>query len=344
MCLIIIKDGTENPKKEIIQNAADDNPDGLGILWLDTWEVEKCDSEDYKKLIGTSRDYIAHFRYATVGKVNKENTHPYPIDEDSVLFQNGTNKNLGNKKRSDTDHLANILRHIPEKLWADVLGITTSRYVTANLKEKNYTVHNIHKWIKDDAGNWYSKMYDARSYSYTKTSYSKSRSNLRLRRKNTNGSYNGTTSGSEQSSKSYLDYVDSYKEQHDSHGDGFIENDFLAVYGVLARGGHGHKLLSGCRLVGKGKTIQSYPIEEGLKNPYIVNSPGSGDGAIEVDIVSVPHESIMSVIDDYMGAPYIFRRRKVTVSLENGRLFPVWMFMLEEEDIEVSQLYNEAII
>ena len=72
------------------------NPDGLGIVWLDTFEVTYHNSKEYKKLL-TDRPYIAHFRYATVGKVNKANTHPFICgkQEDELLMMNGTIKGLG---------------------------------------------------------------------------------------------------------------------------------------------------------------------------------------------------------------------------------------------------------
>lgn len=89
MCVIIIKDNNKIINEATLLASATINEDGLGILWLDTYEVEKVPSLEYNKLI-TKRPFIAHFRYATVGKINLSNCHPFNINEDNLLFQNGT--------------------------------------------------------------------------------------------------------------------------------------------------------------------------------------------------------------------------------------------------------------
>ena len=76
MCVIIIKQKDKRIKKETLKTSAKINPHGLGIVWLDTFEVTYHKSNEYAVLY-TERPFIAHFRYATIGKVNKENTHPF---------------------------------------------------------------------------------------------------------------------------------------------------------------------------------------------------------------------------------------------------------------------------
>tara|TARA_R100000742_G_C4277412_1_gene99255 strand:+ start:1116 stop:2111 length:996 start_codon:yes stop_codon:yes gene_type:complete len=146
MCIIIIKNNKKLIKTETLLTSAIKNPDGLGILWLDTWNVTYHDSKDYMEL-KTQRPYIAHFRYATVGKVCRANCHPFNIDDDNILFQNGTVYGLGNKKKTDTQHMAEILSDLPRKRWRSVLEMNDSRFVTANLKKKSFTVYNKEDWI-----------------------------------------------------------------------------------------------------------------------------------------------------------------------------------------------------
>ncbi|QDP56274.1 MAG: putative gamma-glutamylcyclotransferase [Prokaryotic dsDNA virus sp.] len=145
MCIIIIKNNKKLIKTETLMASALKNQDGLGILWLDKWEVTFHDSADYMQL-KTTRPFIAHFRYATVGEVSKANCHPFDINEDEILFQNGTVYGLGNKKKTDTQHMAEILADLPRKRWKSVLEMNDSRFVTANLKKKTFQVYNKQDW------------------------------------------------------------------------------------------------------------------------------------------------------------------------------------------------------
>ena len=155
MCIIIIKDNKKQIKTETLIASSVKNPDGLGVLWLDKWNVTYHDSTDYM-ILKTKRPYIAHFRYATIGEVSKANCHPFDINKDNILFQNGTVYGLGNKKKTDTQHLAEILSDVPTNRWREVLEMNDSRFVTANLKTKKYTLYNKSDWTKvNDI--WYSK-------------------------------------------------------------------------------------------------------------------------------------------------------------------------------------------
>ena len=156
MCVIIIKDNNKIINEATLLASATINEDGLGILWLDTYEVEKVPSLEYNKLI-TKRPFIAHFRYATVGKINLSNCHPFNINEDNLLFQNGTVPGLGGKIMTDTEHLANILSGTSKRYWRAVLEMTNCRYVVANTKKRKYNVYNQKLWHVDDDGILYSK-------------------------------------------------------------------------------------------------------------------------------------------------------------------------------------------
>ena len=156
MCVIIIKDNNKTIDHATLVASSIINPDGLGILWLDTYEVEKIPSEHYN-VLSTKRPFIAHFRYATVGKVNLKNCHPFNINEDNILFQNGTVRGLGNSVKTDTQHLAEILKTCSSKNWRGVLEMTDCRYVVANVKKKKYSLFNKKLWHTDEDGILYSK-------------------------------------------------------------------------------------------------------------------------------------------------------------------------------------------
>ena len=78
MCIIIVKDNNKLISNDTLIASATINQHGLGVLWLDSYKVTYHDSKDYM-LLKTKRPYIAHFRYATVGKISVENCHPFKI-------------------------------------------------------------------------------------------------------------------------------------------------------------------------------------------------------------------------------------------------------------------------
>ena len=95
---------------DILKNSARINPHGLGIVWLDTYEVSYHTSREYR-LLKSTRPFIAHFTYATIGKIGRENTHPFVCGDntDELLMMNGTIKRLGNSQMCDSKVLANAL-------------------------------------------------------------------------------------------------------------------------------------------------------------------------------------------------------------------------------------------
>ena len=155
MCILIVKDSNKVISNDILVASAHINQHGLGVLWLDNWRVTYHESNDYV-VLDTDRPFIAHFRYATIGKISRENCHPFNINDDEILFQNGTVHNLGNKDKTDTQHMAELLKDIPKDRWCEVLEMTECRFVTANLKERTYELYNEYDWIEHD-GISYSK-------------------------------------------------------------------------------------------------------------------------------------------------------------------------------------------
>lgn len=157
MCVIIIKQKGHQVSQEIAKTSARINPHGLGITWLDTFEVTYHKSADYK-VLDTDRPFIAHFRYATVGAIGRENTHPFVCgkNKNEYLMMNGTIKGLGNLKQSDSKVLANNLGNIPRQNWKTELSKYDCRFVTINVYSKSFQIYNREDWIQKD-GVWYSK-------------------------------------------------------------------------------------------------------------------------------------------------------------------------------------------
>ena len=157
MCVIIIKDNDQKISKDIIRSSARINPDGLGVVWLDDYSVEYFKSTQHY-VLNTNRPFIAHFRYATMGKVCKENTHPFVCGEntDELLMMNGTIKELGDVDTCDTKVLAEILGNNPRHTWKGMLSKHFCRFVTINTRRKTYEIYNDDLWTEHE-GALYSK-------------------------------------------------------------------------------------------------------------------------------------------------------------------------------------------
>lgn len=92
MCIVAIKPiGIKLPKKNILENCFINNPDGCGYMFVRNGKVKirkgflKFDEffSDYKKQNLSRNDVVVfHFRIATSGDTNKNNTHPFPISND----------------------------------------------------------------------------------------------------------------------------------------------------------------------------------------------------------------------------------------------------------------------
>jgi len=157
MCVIIIKQAGKHVPKEVAKTSARINPHGLGVIWLDTFEVTYHKSAEYK-VLDTKRPFIAHFRYATIGAVNKENTHPFRCgnNKNEWLMMNGTIRALGNHKKSDSKVLAENLGSVPRHKWKKELEQYECRFVTINTHSRTYQMYNKELWVQRD-GVWYSK-------------------------------------------------------------------------------------------------------------------------------------------------------------------------------------------
>ena len=156
MCVIIIKQQGKNVSNEIAKTSARINPHGLGIIWLDTFEITYHKSKDYK-ILDTDRPFIAHFRYATVGVIGKENTHPFMCGNNrhEWLMMNGTINGLGNAQVCDSKVLAISLGQMDRSAWKDELSKYDCRFVTVNVRNRTFQIYNKDNWFQKD-GVWYS--------------------------------------------------------------------------------------------------------------------------------------------------------------------------------------------
>ena len=185
MCLIISKEEGSDISREFIENVRKKNPHGWGILYHNRAGEAKVAKgldmesfwEKYSQFVKYDAECIIHFRYATKGKVNKANAHPYKVlggDKPIYLMHNGTISIEGAQKGgkySDTrvfirDVLTPMLGHIkdPHKfirtkhfdfLMESVAGDNNSRFVLFDHEGSLF----YGGWHKTTKGVWVSNTY-----------------------------------------------------------------------------------------------------------------------------------------------------------------------------------------
>lgn len=157
MCIIIIKQKNNVMSRDTAEVSSRINPHGLGVVWLDTFEVSYHNSNEYEILL-TTRPFIAHFRFATVGKVGLSNTHPFVCgdNKDELLMQNGTIYGLGTEDMCDSKMLANSLGSIKRDEWKFELEQYNSRFCTINTRTKSFQIYNKNLYTYSK-GIWFSK-------------------------------------------------------------------------------------------------------------------------------------------------------------------------------------------
>jgi len=159
MCVIIIKQQQDMQiPAQTLEKSAQVNPHGLGVVWLDTFDVSYHKSSEWR-LLNSKRPFIAHFRFATIGAVNQSNTHPFVCGDnaDELLMMNGTIHGLGDDRQCDSKVLANMLGKVNRRHWKKGLAkYDKVRFCTINTATRSFQIYNKDLWTKRD-GVWFSK-------------------------------------------------------------------------------------------------------------------------------------------------------------------------------------------
>ena len=353
MCIIIIKQKRNKVSQQVLKNSARKNPHGLGIVWLDTFKVSYHESKDFQ-ILNTTRPFIAHFRYATIGKVCAENTHPFVCgrNKNELLMMNGTISELGNKTMTDTQDLAIKLGKIDRHQWKQRLAqYSLVRFTTINTRNRTFQIYNKHLWTHKDKV-WYSKDNVFTTY---KTPSFISR-------------WSGTApTQTYEPVETEIYFEDEFDWQNESNvciqcahdlmydeselsdnkyycascDKSFSQNEVMdfsefdttpkyegnkelvAVYGTLKKGfGNYLRYLQDQEFVGSGTTQDRYPlIVKGL--PYLINEKGKGYN-VEVDVFNVDMPTLQS-LDALEGHPHWYRRKEINI-LVNGSARKCWIY------------------
>lgn len=340
MCIIIHKERTKTRIPElIIDNAEQINPDGFGIVFLDDGELVK--TTDYtlaRKLIESKRPYLAHYRFATVGKVNKDNCHPFPIpNSDDVLFSNGTVP-LGSRTKTDTECVAEILEGECPEVVEKILSMTETRFAIVNRSvSQKPSVKRYGTWHKKE-GVWYSKS----------NCFAKETSTGYYWNNNSswnNRAYNEEDDDDYQSLASYC-----YEPKETSFpAYGWNGNHKVAVYGTLKAGHGNHHLLQkrsafgyskdGSEFIGSGFTNQEYKMEV-MGCPMVFKDQTVKGSQIAVEIYEVNSPTAREAIDTLEGHPHTYRREIIDCVDLEGNVHSCWLYF--GNDVEPSEYIQHS--
>lgn len=117
MCLIILSAKGEQINDDKILNAFLNNPDSWGLAWAKEGKLHMAKGFGYDSLIkayheAASLPHMLHFRWATSGKINKANAHPFDLGGVAFMHNGVLNIATQNRDMSDTWHYAQLLKPI----------------------------------------------------------------------------------------------------------------------------------------------------------------------------------------------------------------------------------------
>tara|TARA_R100000808_G_scaffold2232_1_gene9259 strand:+ start:1427 stop:2170 length:744 start_codon:yes stop_codon:yes gene_type:complete len=135
MCIAVYLPKGKKLSKEKFFQCHDSNPDGFGLMFARNGKIlihktlESAESAyaDYKRISkgpAKGQNMVLHFRIATHGSVNKENCHPFRIDERLALVHNGIIHAVDTHKYKDMSDTRVFAKEILAKLplffeWED---------------------------------------------------------------------------------------------------------------------------------------------------------------------------------------------------------------------------------
>lgn len=138
-----------------LKSAWDTNPHGAGIIIPSEHPRALKGMMNYNRFLFTLKilpnysEVVVHLRMATHGKVDTDNTHPFKINADSFLMHNGILSGLGeygDKGRSDSAHLTEIITRLPHKDRVSILSALPGKYAYV----RKHIVHLIGDFEKAD--------------------------------------------------------------------------------------------------------------------------------------------------------------------------------------------------
>ena len=172
MCLLIVSKGSPIPWA-VVEEAAHRNKDGFGLSYFDKDKGKMhifttLKLKEFKRALRAVPEktvHMAHLRFGTIGKLDKQNCHPFRLNDYMAFAHNGHVAGMGDKKESDSRQIAEVLAHFlgPNAVSLDkfqtkmLQGLAGDRNKFAVASPTGITLFNSHlgKW-DEDKEIWYS--------------------------------------------------------------------------------------------------------------------------------------------------------------------------------------------
>ena len=347
MCLIIHKPTADTIiPQHILDNAEQINPDGFGIVYTDNNEcIRTMDYNHAHELVIAKRPFVAHYRYATRGTIDKATCHPYHVQDLIRLFSNGTVADLGDKDTCDTAVVAGYLKSYKQDTWDAMLSMTETRFAITYpdgsvsrhgaWHEKDgvfYSKNNCFHTKKSTIGYHYGKTYAPRYKTYDEhwydDPYDAPYDEFGV---NTKNSFNTPYDMSDTSSA----YENTGFKIVDNLGDQDIYDwqniDLVAVYGTLKSGHTNHDVLGDSSLIGVGKTVSKYAMQAN-SIPYVYEHEHRDQ--ISVEVYEVDSDTTKLRVDNLESHPHFYERKLTDIELTDGRVKTCWLYFAQIEPIK----------
>lgn len=184
MCLIIYSSKGNVPARADFYEAANDNPDGIGVMSADgirKFLGKKATKKAWKYVQSLAgMPFGIHFRWATHGEITRANCHPFKVPGIGFAMHNGIlwTSTLATKEESDTaifcrDFLPSYGEMLGATWRADVeksIGLGNKLLVMSD-DGRTFRLCNEHagEWL--DGGLWFSNTYSVVSDPTVKASW-----------------------------------------------------------------------------------------------------------------------------------------------------------------------------
>lgn len=127
MCIAIWKPQGIELTEETLANCWNRNPDGAGFMYSENNKLHVVKGlMSYDEFVAayaphSDKNAALHFRIATHGGVNPENTHPFQIHDDLAMVHNGiiSNVKIHDNGRSDTWHFTELYLKKFHTMWKE---------------------------------------------------------------------------------------------------------------------------------------------------------------------------------------------------------------------------------
>lgn len=165
MCIAIMKSENKKINKATLKRCYDANPDGAGFMFAENKEltVQKgyfTFKEFYKEYKPhENKQVLLHFRIKTHGPIDKNNCHPFLVNNGLGFIHNGIISGYGDDKQSDTIQFNNnilkkiVAKHGNNSLFDDPM-VELIENVIGYSKLVFLDRHGNYKIMNEDKGSW----------------------------------------------------------------------------------------------------------------------------------------------------------------------------------------------